>query len=463
MSTLSLVFAEIRFRFTNFFLCSLAVVVAATMFVTGPMLLSSYASHVHDELSQLQAEADELQVAADEQRKTTEEAKAEMKAAVDDLVKKTRRIMRDIGVNLRIVHEDTNMASLYTDFEAYEFPEEYVHRLAQAEGIETIVHLVATLQHRMKWNDRTVLLVGTLPVLTTSQKNAEKPHMVQKVERGTVLVGSELSGDYQEGDRVKIGDLELTIAKIMPELGTLADVQLVVHLDDAQQIAGKPDQINQIMALNCKCKGDRISVIRKELEGVLPDTKVTEDLNRATAREQQRDLTEALHKEQVAAAEANLARAEANHIRAVDHAKAQSERRQRQQSSLNAMVNLGTPIVVFLAALFIALMTWQNVRDRREEIGVLRALGKATHTIAGLLLTKAIIVGLVGGVIGCVVGVAAARQIGAALQINPEQIVTHASLLLGTIVGAPFIAAIASYLPTLSALSQDPATVLMEN
>ena len=44
-------------------------------------------------------------------------------------------------------------------------------------------------------------------------------------------------------------------------------------------------------------------MIRKELEGVLPDTKITEDFNRATAREKQRDLTEAVHQQQVAAAQ----------------------------------------------------------------------------------------------------------------------------------------------------------------
>lgn len=463
MSTLSLVFAEIRFRFTNFVLCALAIVIAATMFVAGPMLLSGYAAQASGELDKLQAEADRLQVAADDQKKKTEEAKAAMTTAVDDLVKKTKRIMRDIGVNLRIVHEDTNMGSLYTDFEAHPFPEEYVHRLAQAESIETIVHLVATLQHRMKWNGRTVLLVGTLPVLTTSQKNAEKPHMVQEVEPGTVWVGSELAGSHQPGDQLKIGDLEFTIAKIMPEQGTLADVQLVVHLDAAQEIANQPDQINQIMALNCKCKGDRISVIRRELEGVLPDTKITEDLNRATAREKQRDLTEAMHRQQVSAAEASLVLAQANLQRAVEHAETQTKRRQRQQTGLNAMINLGTPVVVFLAAVFIALMTWQNVRDRRAEIGILRALGKATNTIAGLLLAKAMIVGIVGGAIGCFVGVLVANQIGASMQIAPEWITIDGGLLVATIIGAPLIAAIASYLPTLSALSQDPARVLMEN
>lgn len=85
----------------------------------------------------------------------------------------------------------------------------------------------------------------------------------------------------------------MTVAQIMPEFGELQDVQLVMNLRDAQKILHKEGRINQIMALNCKCVGNRLSAIRAELEGVLPDTKVTEHATRASAREQQRDLVAA--------------------------------------------------------------------------------------------------------------------------------------------------------------------------
>ncbi|MCH5373633.1 MAG: hypothetical protein JJ992_06625, partial [Planctomycetes bacterium] len=169
MSTLNLILAEIRFRWLNFLLSLLAVTVAATLFIVGPTLISGYAQDSRKQLASLEAEADALQA-------KTQDMQKETKAILDEMDTKTKRIMRDLGVNLRIVHKDTNMTSLYTDFKAVDFPEEYVHRLASAPSIETIVHLVATLQDKIKWNDRTVLLVGTLPVLTVSQKNEEKPH-----------------------------------------------------------------------------------------------------------------------------------------------------------------------------------------------------------------------------------------------------------------------------------------------
>jgi ABC-type lipoprotein release transport system permease subunit len=491
MNTLNLILAEIRFRFVNFCLCLLVVSLAATLFVMGPGLLSGYEKDMHAHLADLQSEAEkqdaeakkqqteaeELQQKADELKKKTEQMKQETEAMLAKMDKETKRIMRDMGVNLRIVHKDTNMANLYTDFVAVDFPEDYVHRLAQSKEIEVIVHVVATLQDKIKWNDRTVLLVGTLPVLTESQKNEEKPHMIKNVAEGTVLVGSEIGANHEEGDTIEIEGHQLTIAKIMPEYGSLQDVQLVTHLKDAQKILNRPGKINQIMALNCKCKGNRISVIRKELEGVLPDTKVTEHLTQAEAREKQRDLVEQTRQHELELVEANLQRIEENRSqlqasnerqaearqRQAEARQRQAETRRQQQRTLTQLVAIATPVAVFGSALFVALMTWLNVRERRSEIGVLRALGKGAGQVASMFLGKAFLTGVLGGVAGCALGYWLAPLIGSrTMGISPELFQVSGALLLATLAGAPVVTMMASYLPTLAAIGQDPAIVLID-
>ena len=47
--------------------------------------------------------------------------------------------------------------------------------------------------------------------------------------------------------------------------GSGNDVDVQTQDAPAQEVLDKSGKINQIMALNCKCKGDRISVIRQEL------------------------------------------------------------------------------------------------------------------------------------------------------------------------------------------------------
>lgn len=443
MTTLSLVFAELRFRLLNVVLALLAVAAAAALFVAGPTLLGGYARDTHDRLETLKQQNDAQ--LADLKQKSDAELAA--------LNKDTIRIMRDIGVNLRILHKDTKMEGLYTDYVAPTFPEAYVEQLAKSKSVETIVHLVATLQQKMKWNGRTILLAGIHPRLTDAQVDEGKSHMMPSVEPGMVLVGSELGQDLKPGDVIEVEGHKLTVKKVQPESGTEADITLMTNLADAQEILDSAGEINMITALSCKCKGDRISVIRRELEQELPDTKIVEISNLATAREMQRDLVSKKMKEQQALLAA----------KAKEQQELLESNRNKAEATIASLVGFSTPLVVLVSAVFVGLLTWLNVRERRPEIGLLRALGKGTASIAGLFLGKAVLLGLLGGTLGALLGYAAAILIGASMQVPTELFQADPLVLTCTILGAPLIAALASYLPTLVAVSQDPAVVLMDN
>jgi predicted lysophospholipase L1 biosynthesis ABC-type transport system permease subunit len=56
-----------------------------------------------------------------------------------------------------------------------------------------------------------------------------------------------------------------------------------------------------------------------------------------------------------------------------------------------ALAKVATPLVVLAAAVWVGLLSLANVRQRRAEIGLLRALGKSSTTIASLLLGKAVL------------------------------------------------------------------------
>jgi len=122
-----------------------------------------------------------------------------------------------------------------------------------------------------------------------------------------------------------------------------------------------------------------------------------------------------------------------------------------------------TPVVVLASAIWVGLLALANVRQRRTEIGLLRALGKSPGLIAGLLLGKAMLVGLVGAAAGVVLGTWAAQGLGTrAFAVTADYFPLRYDLLLGALLGAPLVSAVAAYLPTLAALLQDPAVVLRE-
>jgi hypothetical protein len=464
MRITAMVTSEILARPVNFLLSMLVVVAAATLFIVGPTLINGYAGDTKDQLASLQNDTDQLLNAMQQE---TDQMLAEM----DD---KTRLIMRDMGVNLRIVHRETNMGDFYSNFVAVDFPEDYVTKLANANQVVTVVHLVATLQERVKWNDRTVFLVGMLPVLTQSQKNAERQHMAQPVEEGTVVVGSELAAGLKEsvlaesdkngngqldaGDELDVLGRKFTVAEVRPEAGSVEDIQLILHLHDAQKLVDKPGRIHQILALNCKCKGNRISVIRQELEGVLPDTKVTEDSSRATAREEQRDLVASKRKAQLKLVEEN----QTQQMALVKTSREQWER------ALRGLIAFTLPLEVLVAAIVVGLMAWINVRERRSEIGLLRALGKRTGQIAALFLVKSMLLGLFGGLLAigaCALTYLLLPSLMDSLTdgISLEHYRPSLPLLAFTVLGAPLVTCMASYLPTLNAITQDPAIILNDH
>ena len=155
MNTFAMLLAEIRYRKLNFLLSVFAVTIAAALFVAGPVLVDGYAR--------------QTQVVLDESKQET----ADELARLGD---QTRVLMRDIGFNLMIVHRDTNMSDFWAaDYAANDMPQEYVDRLARDRRLTMVTHLVATLQQKITFNDRKVLLIGYLPETTQSHMRHKDP------------------------------------------------------------------------------------------------------------------------------------------------------------------------------------------------------------------------------------------------------------------------------------------------
>lgn len=421
MNSIKLLIEEIRYRKTNFFLSVFAVTIAATLFVAGPTLIDGYGRDTRAEVEALQTKNG-----------------AELAKLEDE----TRKLMRDMGFNLMIVHRDTNMSDFWDkDFSTVDMPQDYVQRLADARQITLVTHLVATLQQKIEWENRKVLLVGYLPE-TPQAHRAKKSPMGYRIERGTVFLGHELGRGKKVGDAISVRGKELTVARILGEKGSKEDITIATHLDDAQEILDKEGRVNQILALGCRCAGERLPKVREQLEAVLPETRITEFRSIALARAEQRDLVAANNKK----LEANLA-----------------EHRSGVQTKLENLAAVTTPLVVLACAIWVGLLALANVRDRRSEIGIFRALGVGSVKIGVLFLGKACLQGVIGGVLGFFIGYTLARALGVhVLDVTPERFAVARDILVWTVIGAPAVSVMASYLPTLLSVVQDPATILRE-
>lgn len=341
-----------------------------------------------------------------------------MSAAADLEIK---RLMRNMGFNLIVIPKNTNMEDFWAkDFAESDMPEEYVRILAASPEIQA-EHYVAVLKKRVEWRGRQVILCGLLPELGSIGKG-KKDHMGYIIERGAVYVGFQLARNLglKAGDEIDLLGRPMKIARCLGESGSKDDITLFTHLHDAQEILGMKGRINEIKALGCLCFGKRVATIRDDIASALPDTQVTEFESIAVARAETRAMME-------------------------------------KYAAFTA------PLILIVCAAWIGALAFLNVRERRAEIGVLRAVGLGTGRIAFLFLGKAVLLGLAGGAAGWALGTGLALRYGPEIfKLTAAKIAPIPNLLWWSLAAAPAVAAIASAIPAMIAVTQDPAAVLTE-
>jgi ABC-type lipoprotein release transport system permease subunit len=333
----------------------------------------------------------------------------------------TTRLMRDIGYNLRIIPKEASMEDFWSrGYSEETMPEEYIRRFADKKGI-SYAHLLATLQKRIDWQGRTALLTGIATEVDPGGKG--KSPMIFEIKPGEVFLGSEVGEErgIKTGDTVEIAGRTLKVVKALAESGTVDDLRIYGRLDEVQALLGTPGRINEIKALECLCSDphvDTLAMLREQLSQILPEAKVIRMEQIAEAREKQRFLVE-------------------NYFA------------------------LLMPVVILLCALWVGALAMLNTRERENEIGILRALGFGSGTIAALFLGKAVLAGLAGALAGFWIGTGAAMEYGPDLFKVTEGIVQpDYRVLAWALAAAPLFAALSSFIPAMIAVTQDPAATL---
>ncbi len=499
MNPLRILLAEIAYRKLNFALSLFAVTVAVTLLVAGPILIDGYEQQTSSELKELESGVQEAaqRVTLSEQQAAAAVAKLEtgVREAADrvtasereaaatlaQLEDETRKAMLTLGFNLLILDGATEMSEYWsTGFPTRDMPEEFVQRLAKNPSLDAVTHIVGTLRAKSQWEDQTVGLAGFAPEATQSHHRKKAP-MGYRVEAGTVFLGHHLAKDRKEGDTVEFMDKSFRIARILPEMGSEYDTTIFTHLSDAQQLLDKPGKVNEILALDCRCVEADLPKIRKQVSDILPECFVSRISSRALARARQREMvgetyqqTIARQKEDLAARQEHLATAAETHRQAIARQKQNLQAREKHladttanresiQAAMETMAGVVTILVLLVTGIWVGLLATANVRERTCEIGVLRALGKGSGMIATLFLGKALLLGLLGGAAGLALGTATAWFLTVRLLAVPSgSFQLPISMLLTAVLGAPLLAVMASYLPTLLALKQDPAVVLRD-
>lgn len=449
MSVGTLILREIRHRLGTFALSVLAVAIAVGVVVASELLL------LRDRLDT------EAILAA--QRATVEQTISEREAEVAKtgaaLQDEIRKQMVKLGFNVLILPDSQDLSELHLNGTlSATMPESYVSRLAES-NIVTVNHLLPMVTRRISWPEQSTeaVLVGTrgeVPIL----HRAEKKPILDAVAPGQMVVGYDLHQRLKltEKQRVTMLGREFEVAKLHPQRGTVDDVTVWIDLAQAQELLGLQNLIHGILALECECAGDRISQVRAEIQQILPGTQVVERYSQALARAEARSQA-------ARTAAESLAEAKASGAALLAQVAAGRQAIEAQHADL---VRWLAPVVVIAASIWVGLLAWLNVRQRRAEIGILRAIGLSRLKLLAVFLAKAGTTGLAGGAIGLLAGAAVMAANGSAAQTpslaTPLELESPAAmrLLIIALLAAPLLSMVASWLPALAAAHQDPALVL---
>ncbi len=370
---------------------------------------------------------------------------ADTRARMATLEDDYRKITKELGFNVLILPRDQNLNELFAeDFASHTMPEEYVDRLANSRLV-TIQHLLPSLQQKLKWTEveRAIILDGVRGEVPIVNADSKRP-LLEPVPEGTMVVGWELhrSLKLKVGDVVKLLGREFKVGKLHPERGTKDDITVWISLKEAQLLLGEPGRINGILALECVCAADSLPKVRTEIGAVLPDTQVIEFQSQTLARAEAR---------QRAATEARVAISR------------ETENRAKLRQAQEDFASLAVPLASLVSAAWIGFLAFSNVRERRAEVALFRALGVRSWQIITIFLGRAVVMGLAGAGLGFgIFWLPSGAWPAAALHgIRDVRLLDPRSLLL-VFIGTPALTVLASWLPTWFAAQRSPAEVLSQ-
>lgn len=353
----------------------------------------------------------------------------------------------NLGANILVLPQGASVDNYYTaDIDAPTFSEDYVEKVVTST-LPGVDNLSPKLTRRVTVGKEKVVLTGILPKNELASKplwqtsglmgeelkascgpspvNEELGYKDAKLQRKPIdsigpsdcIIGSSIATKLKlkEGSEITILEKKFTVAKVLTETGTIDDDRIFAHLQTVQDLLKTGEQVSAIEIMGC-CNAISEGLLGK-IRNILPDTKVTTI--------------------------------------------GQIVSTQIETNKLMNRISLIFLIIIFVVGgISIGNSMWANANQRKKEIGTLRMIGYPKSKIYFLLLSKAVVMGFLGGILGYIIGSAIAYFLGpqlAGINVQPIPI-----LLLWAVLLSIFISFIGAIIPAYAASKFEPFTNIQE-
>jgi len=354
----------------------------------------------------------------------------------------------NLGANVLVLPQSASVDNYYSaDIDAPTFPESYVERIVTST-LPGVDNLSPKLTRRVKIGTENIVLTGILPKseiaskpiwqqggLVGEQVNAScapKPgtepaqYLDEKLQRKGIdtlaesdcFIGSAVAQrlNLKETGILSIEGKAFSVVKVLPETGTVDDDRVFANLHTVQALLGTGEQISAIEIMGC-CSEISDGLLGK-LRNVLPDTRITTIGQIVSTQIETNEM-------------------------------------------MNKISLVFLIIILFVGSISIGNYIWANVNERRKEIGILRMIGYHKRHIYYILVLKAIIIGLLGGIAGYILGTLGAIWLGpqfAGIAVRPIYTLLPASIALSisiSILGSVIPAYLAGKIEPFSNMQED--------
>jgi putative ABC transport system permease protein len=293
-------------------------------------------------------------------------------ATIVTLLSITESMSRDIedrldqfGANIVMVPKSENRSLSYggvsmggVNYKTGEFDEARIPDIRTIENSKNLGLVAPKILGLTSIKGKDVLLMGVDFESELALKNWWQFEGIPPAQPNELLIGSQTASTYKlgVGDSLVLGEKEFTVTSILKPTGATEDGIIIGDLHAFQKVLGKEGKVSMV-EIAAFCRDCPITELVLQIAEKFPDAKVT--------------------------------------------ALRQAVMSKMQSIEMFKSFSYGIAVlVIFIGSLLVFVTMMGSVNERTREIGIFRAIGFRRGHVMQIILLEAMVVGLVGGILG---------------------------------------------------------------
>jgi putative ABC transport system permease protein len=344
----------------------------------------------------------------------------------ESMTKDIEERLNQFGANIIMVPKSENLSLSYggidvggVNYEVKEFDQKNLVKIREIKNSKNLGVIAPKVLGPVMVKDRKVLLMGVIfkeELMLKTWWHKKAGAFPQKNDE--IMVGSQVAAllNISVGETIDLSGRKFKVATVLHPTGASEDNAIIAELGESQKVLNKEGKISMV-EIAAFCQGCPISEMTLQIAEKFPNGKVT--------------------------------------------AMKQAVMSKMQSIELFKSFSLGVSIlVIFIGSLLVLVTMMGSVNERTREIGIFRAIGFRRGHVMQIILLEALLLGIIGGIIGFVLGNLVAYGIIPIVMKDGAFAGINSSLGIIAILMAVGLSLLASLYPAYKASNMDPSEAL---